>query len=120
MFGMWNQKFNVDYPYKRERQVGKERLDSLSRYEFDGSINKLMEKLREHKETYPQFQDLVIDTHLYGGNDPELDITLYGLRMENDEEYAARTAKLDENDAATKKKELEDLERLKNKYESKR
>mgnify|MGYP000939988705 CR=1 FL=1 len=58
-------------------------------------------------------------THIYIGIEYDsLDIYAYEVRTENDEEYQKRMLFLEERKENERKRELEQLQRLKEKYES--
>lgn len=98
------------------------------REEMDGlkyggmSIKDVRERLDEIEAKYgDKYEDILLevdsDYEPYS-NEPTISITFKGFREETDEEYDERMARVKAYDETVKARELEQLEKLKAKYES--
>lgn len=90
----------------------------LGYFDIDGSIDAVVERLLEEKLTHLDKGYSDISLSLDYGDDvgeESKSVHIYGLRHETDEEFAQRIKYLDERDANQKKRDLDELERLKKK-----
>jgi len=137
--------YHIDdsYPWEYESYRGKSmkgskeklqlrhELERMSLYDFEKSLDELIEDLAALKERYLTYTDFTFEHNVnYGFYDEQShEFIIYGYRMETDEEYETRQEKnriarekAKKQRAAAKLKKIEEekvlLEKLKEKYES--
>ena len=76
----------------RERKLVKERVEQYDAFDFGGDLDEAIDKLSSLKGRGYLPGTLIIDISAYGSYDGghEVDITIFGERLETDEEFVKR------------------------------
>jgi hypothetical protein len=92
----------------------------FDRKTIQGAIDSLQSKLQEMSKTYPQYNDFKFSVdYVQDGYDSGYKVMIQGSRLETDEEYETRTRSAQQIEEQLRTKELNELARLKEKYENK-
>ena len=109
MYGILNTKLN-----KMEKQIKNFKVAYELDWEYEVSIEKLEEDIKLMKELGVTSVEIEAETYY---DSSYVKIQTYQRREETDEEFEQRVGAVKRREEEIKRRDLEQLERLKNKYE---